>query len=575
MAFYLRGVLFELLGNVSNAMDSYKQCKFFSTKFLKKKYYNFTMFFITLQNNGFVYLSVMDELKELKEQKQIQAKAQHDLLIKKRYFQKLKYQKNYNKYYSNITTKHNIYKGEFKKFLDNAGKVLYKEEQNRHSILKKFTKTTYITSTMNMINNLLSKDFKSILEKMDKVEVTKPSTEINGLINRALEKRRQILFNKNNEKNEKIKKKENTFNKKTQSTNINTYGDIGSNTINSIKKTKINYNSNFNNYINYIDPNYNSGKIYSLKQRPLSGNTNKNNIFYRLRNKYNKNKKTRNNSYHKIKNRMNKSDQSSLDTIDNEYSYKFNYLLENNNNNLSIVKNSFLIKSNSSRILKRYKQKNNTSYFNSNYSKNSKNFSSLNSKKIYKNNNFTSKNKSSFKMVLKPKKEFRRDKENFAKDYINKKVFLDKYCNEEIKFHRKLLKSKSSELESAKDYNEFDLKKTKRDAELTFNKIFELCKSSSNKKNIHNYLMLRNMGNVGMNANMTTYNDIKETYSLYETFKEDKKEDRVLDVKEKKNILFKNEEKMKELNMEYEQMIQKENELKNKKIKLLEEIMRK
>ena len=32
---------------------------------------------------------------------------------------------------------------------------------------------------------------------------------------------------------------------------------------------------------------------------------------------------------------------------------------------------------------------------------------------------------------------------------------------------------------------------------------------------------------------------------------------------------------MKELNMEYEQMIRKENELKEKKIKLLEEIMRK
>ena len=571
LAFYLRGVLSELLGNVTNAIDSYKQCKFFSTKFLKNKYYNFTMFFITLQKNGFVYLSVMDELKELKEKKQIQAKIQHDLLIKKKYFQRLRYQKNYNKYYSNISTKQNMYKGELKKFLDNAGKVLYKEEQNRHSILKKFTKTSYITSTMKMINNLLSKDFKNVLEKMDKVEVTKPSIEINGLINRALIKRRQMLFNKNNEKNDKIiKKKENIFNKKTQSTNINTIGDIRTKTINSSRKTKINYKLNFNNFVNCIDSNNNT-----FKQRPLSGSSNKNNIFNRIRNKYYKSKRSRNNSNNNIKmikNRMDKSEQSSLDTIDNEYSYKFNYLLENNNNSLSIVKNSFNIKSNSTKILNRKKQKNNTSYFNSNYSKN---FSSININNKYKNNNYTSKNKSSLKFVLKPKKEFRIDRENFAKDYINKKLFLDKYCNEEIKFHRKLLKSKSCELECTKESNEFDLKKIKRDAELAFNKIFELCKSSTNKKNLHNYLKIRNMGNVGMNGNLTTNNDTKVTYS-YEIFKEEKKEDdRLVDAKEKKNILLKNEETMKELNMEYEQMIQKENELKDKKIKLLEEIMRK
>ena len=86
LAFYLRGVLSELLGNVTKAIDSYKQCKFFTTKFLKNKYYNFTMFFNALQNMGFVYLAVMDELKELKEQKEIQAKVQHNLLIKKKYY---------------------------------------------------------------------------------------------------------------------------------------------------------------------------------------------------------------------------------------------------------------------------------------------------------------------------------------------------------------------------------------------------------------------------------------------------------------------------------------------------------
>ena len=56
----------ELLGNDSNSFDSYKQAKFFSTKFLKNKFFNFSMFFTSLQANGNLYLSVMNELKELK-----------------------------------------------------------------------------------------------------------------------------------------------------------------------------------------------------------------------------------------------------------------------------------------------------------------------------------------------------------------------------------------------------------------------------------------------------------------------------------------------------------------------------
>lgn len=588
LAFYLRGVISELWGNLPNAIDSYKQSKFFATKYLKNKHYNFSMFFQSLQNNGFVYLSVMEELKELKEKRKEQAIIERELLIKKKYFQKLKYQKNYNKFYSNITTSQNLYKGELKKFLDRAGDVLYREEQNRYDILKKFTKTNYITSTMKMINNLLSKDFKNVLEHMDKVEVTKPSIEVNGLINRALLKRRQLMFNQGKEKN--VKHKDNFFNKRTQSTsNIYTYGEKGSKTLHSAKN-KVNFNrTNKNTNINnYMESNNNSTKVYKLKQRPLSENTNQSNLFYKIRNKYHKNKKTRNNSTSnmKIKNRMNKSEESSLDTIDNDYSNKFNYYLENNynyNNSLSIAKNSFNIKSTSAIFLKKKNKKTNSSCFNSNYnSNNDRNYSTIFQKRLNYCKNLSKnkfKNKSYIKITLKPKKEFRIDRENFAKDYIKKKLFLDKYCNEEIKFHRKLLSSKSCEIECTKDRNEFDLKKSRRDADMAFNKIFELCKSSTNKKNISKYLKQRNliMGGGGMiNTTLTTSSDKKVVYSVYEIFRDNKNdENRALDDQEKKIILLNNEEKMKELNMEYEQMIQKESEIKEKKIKLLEEIMRK
>ena len=578
LAFYLRGVLSELLGNVTNAIDSYKQSKFFTTKFLKNKYYNFTMFFNALQNNGYIYLAVMDEFKELKEKKEAQSKIRQKLLEKKKYFDKIKYQKNYNKFYSNINTQQDLYKGELKHFLDYAGDILYKEEQNRHSILKKFTKTTYITSTMKMINNLLSKDFKNVLKQIKKVEVTKPSIEVNSLINRALIKKRQKLFNKNDEK--KIKFKKNFFNKRTQSTNYNTYGDI-TKTINSTKNRKINFKNkniyNIHHMINSIEQNSPSKQNYNLKPRPFSVGSNKTKLYYRLKNRYEKLKKSRINSASSmkvVKNKMNKSEQSSLDTLDNEYSNKGNYFMDNNNS-LCIAKNSFYIKSNSIINSKRKNKRCNSSYF---YSFFDKNFSlNKNRNKKNKSNEKNLSPKNYKKINIKPKKEFRIDKDNFGIDYLNKKIFLDKYCNEEIKFHRKLLKSKSCELECTKEPTEFDLKKSRRDAELTFNKIYELCKSSSNKKNIHNYLKQRNLSNTGMSGTMTTSSDFnkKVLYSLYQVFKEDKKEDKVLDVIEKKHILFNNEEKIEMLNMEYEQMIQKENEIKNKKKKLLEEIMRK
>ena len=589
LAFYLRGVILEFLGNVTKAIDSYKQAKFFSTKFLKNKYYNFTMFFNALQNNGYIYLAVMDEFKELKEQKVIQAKVQQELLMKRKHYLQLKYQKNYNKYYSNITTaKHNLYKGNLKKFLDKAGEVLYKEEKNRQSILKKFTKTNYITSTMKMINNLLSKDFKNVLEKMDKVEVTKPSMEINSLINRALLKRRQIQFIKNNDK--KKKNKENLFNKKTQSTNtnLNTYGEGRTKSMNSAKK--INYSINNMNYIlnNNFESVIDSERLNNIKKRPVSGRPNSNKLFYKLKNKYNKLKKSRNNSAsnnRSIKKKFNKSGESSLDTIDNEYSYKFNHILENNyNNSLSIAKNSFNIKNNSAIVTKIKNKKNSSKYNNFNnynnsyYDKKMKSFNHIYNYNINKKNLSKSKNKSYAKISLKPKKEFRIDRENFAKNYINKKIYLDKYCNEEIKFHRKLLKSKSCELECTKEVDEFDAKKSKRDADMAFNKIFELCKASSHKKNIANYIKKRNMA-IGAGPSVTTHSDKKVVYSLYDIFKDNNnnniQEDRILDSKDKKYILINNEEKMKELNMEYEQMIHRESELKEMKIKLLEEIMRK
>ena len=81
--------------------------------------------------------------------------------------------------------------------LENIGNNLYKEEEYRNnSIFNKFTVNSFVLSTVNMINNLLSDPFNPILNKMEKVEITKPNDEISHLINWTLNFKRQNEFKK-------------------------------------------------------------------------------------------------------------------------------------------------------------------------------------------------------------------------------------------------------------------------------------------------------------------------------------------------------------------------------------------
>ena len=199
IAFYFRGILSEHLGKVVKALESYKQCKFFASKFLQKKS-KFANFLQNLQINGIIYCSTMEELKEFKENKKLEKIEKQKKIIRKKLLENEKYQKNYDKYYTNIRANQNLYKGELKIFLDKAGEALYKDEKSRYSILAKFKKSDYIISTLKMINNLLSKDFKPVVDKMNKVEVTKPPLRIKEMISRSLQRKNHILFLKQEKK---------------------------------------------------------------------------------------------------------------------------------------------------------------------------------------------------------------------------------------------------------------------------------------------------------------------------------------------------------------------------------------
>ena len=68
--------------------------------------------------------------------------------------------------------------------------------------------------------------------------------------------------------------------------------------------------------------------------------------------------------------------------------------------------------------------------------------------------------------------EYKIDQDYFDKSLIKKKNYLDKFCFEELKFHRQLLEAKSCEIEAYEDINDYDSKKSEQEAEIKFNRIF-------------------------------------------------------------------------------------------------------
>ena len=69
-----------------------------------------------------------------------------------------------------------------------------------------------------------------------------------------------------------------------------------------------------------------------------------------------------------------------------------------------------------------------------------------------------------------------------------KGFLIEKYSNEEIKFHQKLLRTKICEIEPYKEEKfDFDLRKIESNAKETYDRIFELCRASIGRKNLDQY----------------------------------------------------------------------------------------
>jgi hypothetical protein len=156
------------------------------------------MFFYHLQNNGYKYLAVMEELENYREVKEENMKIQQKEMIRKNFLKKLKYDKNYNKYYSTIRIKNDLYKGPLKNFLDKENIRFIKEEINRQGILSKFSKSKFITSTINLLNIYLAEDFRENLKKLETIEINKYPKEANDYLRNILDRNsRSLKVNRN------------------------------------------------------------------------------------------------------------------------------------------------------------------------------------------------------------------------------------------------------------------------------------------------------------------------------------------------------------------------------------------
>ena len=506
--FYFRAVIFEHLGEIASALDSYKIVNWFGMKFLTEKHPNFSNYMNRLLKCAWNNYNLITKIKFEKEKRNnLRSILENSEELKKKIKLKKKLFKNtsFNKLrligLKNNEKKLNLY-------LDNLGKQLYKEEETRNvNIFNNFTKTGYILSTVKMIDNLLSNDFKHVLDQMKKVEITKQKEDIKNLINKTLMRNKKSSESPDSPRTnfkmtpKKLDNINNVFKKENKNINLILNRNIINN-INNIhykKKNLISLKKNINININKnnLVKNNNYMNIFGISHKKFSITCrNKKNFSFFNSNENSK----RNNKLEKLNIKLN-----NYSNIKNE-----------NNNNKNIYKKFF--------NFKRY------------------NIAKVDPKML---SGFGSSSRSSHSKDKVEKLPV--DREYFSKQFIKKKHFLDRLCNKELNFQKKLLRTKSCDREFNKSPEEFNLQKVINDAELNFSIKFEIAKSSRVKKNLNNlikqnYSIINNTNN----SNKIFTNKIKRPSTSR------------FDNNNKYNI---NEIKLKELNLDYNKILLKRNEL--------------
>ena len=458
--FYMRGAIFEHVGNIDSALDAYKELEWFSIKFLTKKYPFFVKYMASLLNcawNNYhiIYKIKFEKMKIKKENRIIKNIEQ----IKKR--EKIEAENRYNEEIIKFKSNRLLNDKKLNNFLDDLGNKIYKEDEQRNFyIYNKFSKTGYILSTYKMIDDLLSDDFRPILKHMKKLEVTKQGEEVKDLVDKALIKKQQNSFFKNH----------NNYNINKSYQQSNKFLNILNNSNANLKSSTIQKQESFNN-------SNNNKIIMNNKQQIIKPNL----IIL-------------NNSKKRRKARL----VTQILGVSNRFKPQSGEIsIRNTKRSKSLSSYNDASKRETKLILGAIKTK--------------REYHNLSQKLIKERNDSTiSKYKtfiSSLRLINKKEKVIRymMDKENFNKVLLKKKKLLDKLSNKEFIFLRTLLKSKSLYPEVVKPIDDLELKRVREDADLTFNIKLELAKSGRGKKNLSNLIsnsMGLNQSNISKKLNL-------------------------------------------------------------------------
>ena len=451
--FYLRAAIFEHVGNIDSALDSYKEVEWFSIKFLIKKFPQLSKYMISLLNCAWNNYNVIYKLR-LEKDKRKQKNEIIKSIEQQKMKAKLEAEKRHTEELIPFKSSQLYNNKKLNNFLNNLGNKIYKEEEQRNfNIYNRFTKTGFILSTYKVIDDLLSDDLKPILKRMKKIEITKQNEEIKDLMDKALIKKQQNVSLKETTKST-IFNKNNMINTKVSSINVKESSSCDN------KKREIRPFSYANSNIMNLKKKNQRSKETILTRSRLIENTNKN---------FSSSCEMTNKGFRNI-NTLN---------LYNENSKKTRKILIN--------KTRFERSNISSRRYNNYRS---------------------NNSEILKVHPGISTLRSSIQ-----KEKVRRivvDKDNFSKSMIRKKTLLDKFSSKEFGFLRDLLKSKYLFPEVVKPIDDLGLKKVRQDADLNFNTKLEIAKSGRGKKNLNNLIkqninMVVNHGNQKSKTSRTVF----------------------------------------------------------------------
>ena len=533
LAFYLRGVAYEHLGNRRFATQSYSTCKLIYTKYLVKNEEKFGIFLNKLDYESKLNLEICNDIKiiikkrnEIKKKKAFKNKLKSSYARFRRTYKPPKFEEKKDKDFidkfeqnknrsvindsfpfKKILKPKKILRGikdksrvaKLEKYLSNVGEHLYVEEENmNNNLISKYKKSKYILSTITMIDNLLSKDFQGVLMKMDNIEITKPKDEIKSMIEKIILSKRVKMFNKNLEKKKRqrsaitIFKKNNYINENDKTIDVKS-STLKDSLINSSIKPKFPYFKNDNKNIGF----------YTCSSKDFKKN--KLSVSQKMPDNY------------QYKNRILKENYSKLNESSKEMDYKIK------------------------------------SYFDKGYGKN------------HYNNNFG--------QIIK----YPIDREGFAKSQINKKKYLDKYLDKEFDFQKQLLNSKRNEIMDMTEIDFYDRKSAFFSAERDFDKILHVQKSNYGDKFISNLFSMKQI-KVNNDNNLTQIKEKKHKKNdllFLKMIKDINKNNKTINVEDipelnlKKAINLKNEDDMKKLSVECADLSFRKKQLESQRRKII------